>query len=208
MRVLVLNASLHGENGNCAVALDGATRWLAGCQIERYSLDGSDLEDVMSAIGRADALLIATGTYWDSWSSRLQLFLEAVTQTEGSEIWLGKPVAVIVMAHSVGAKGVLSRLQGVLNTLGATIPPMSGIVLSWVAQVAAEALESAKDVADLDGLESGEQESGSSATSPELDIWQIRDLEIVVHNLLEMARGGRAFRAWEVDPKNAGVWVK
>jgi hypothetical protein len=31
------------------------------------------------------------------------------------------------------------------------------------------------------------------------DLWSPDDLDVVCHNLLESARGGRAFRAWHVD---------
>lgn len=182
MRVLAIDAGLGGAPGNSAVLLDRAIALLAPhTAIDRVTLAASpDFATHRDALARADALVIATGTYWDSWSSHLQRFLEQATDTEGTALWLGKPVAVLVTAHAVGGKGVLSRLQGVLVTLGAQIPPMSGLVVTLANQLAREH-GSDEDVADL---------------------WSPDDLEVVCHNLLESARGGRAFIAWPVDRRD------
>lgn len=176
-RALAIDGSLGGTEGSSAVLLEDAIALLGpSAEIERVCLARvPGFAAHRDAIARAEAILIATGTYWDSWSSHLQRFLEEATVSEGSDLWLGKPAAVIVTAHSVGGKGVLSRLQGVLVTLGALIPPMSGVVITLASEQARVASEHAED------------------------LWSRDDLEIVAHNLLEAARGGRAYRSWPVD---------
>ncbi len=135
----------------------------------------------------ADAFLFGTGTHWDSWSSVLQKFLEDATPAEGTALWLGKPAAVVVSEHSVGGKGVLSRLQGVLVTLGCTLPPMSGLVISRAASIASEH--------DADAAH---------------DFWCREDLRVVCHNLAEAAAGGAPSRwkTWPVDRADfAARWL-
>ena len=103
-------------------------------------------------------------------------------------MWLGRPAAVVVTMHSVGGKGVLSRLQGVLSTLGLLIPPMSGTVLSLATELATSEPAAIDEVADL---------------------WTREDLDVVASNLLEAVRGGRTFTPWAVsraDPRR--VWAR
>lgn len=146
--LLLLNAALAGEAGNTAVLLAQARRHLARrATVESLTLaalpSGSVSQlsalnpQLLAALQRADGFLLGTGTHWDSWSSVLQKFLEDATPHEGTALWLGKPAAVVVSEHSVGGKAVLSRLQGVLVTLSCTLPPMSGLVLSRAALLAA-----------------------------------------------------------------------
>ena len=148
---------------------------------------------LVAALQRADGLLIGTGTHWDSWSSVLQKFLEDATPTEGTGLWLGKPAAVIVSEHSTGGKGVLSRLQGVLVTLGCSIPPMSGLVLSCAAIIA-----------------------GQHEPSAARDFWCEDDLRVICHNLAEAARvtlpsatpARPRWRTWPVDRQDfAARWI-
>ena len=94
----------------------------------------AEKKKLYAQLEKSQGFVFVTGTYWDSWGSPLQKFLENVTDLEGSPAFLGKPAIVMVLNHSVGGKGVLSRLQGVLSTLGCLIPPMSGIVYSWVTE--------------------------------------------------------------------------
>ena len=208
--VLLLNASLAGDAGNTAVLLARAHRLLArratvesltlashpGSTFEapsRHSSAGATADQpsnlssqLVRALQRADGLLIGTGTHWDSWSSVLQKFLEDATPHEGTALWLGKPAAVVVSEHSTGGKGVLSRLQGVLVTLGCTLPPMSGLVLSRAALLAS-------------------QHAPDPATTA--DFWCEADLRVVCHNLAEAARVSlpgatpplTRWRTWPVD---------
>lgn len=182
-RILAIQAGLGGAGGNGSVLLAHAHAHLAPhADVESVVLaDAPGFAPHREALARADGVVIATGTYWDGFSSHLQRFFEEATETEGTELWLGKPVACLVSAHSAGGKAVLSRLQGVLVTLGASIPPMSGLVVTLAAQIALEHAEE-HDAADL---------------------WSVADLEIVCHNLLAAARADRTvYRAWDVDRRD------
>ena len=177
-QILLLNASLAGDTGNTAAALDQLAALLAPhAELSRHTLASAPgFAPCKPALAAADALVIGTGTHWDSWSSQLQRFLEEATPAEGTSLWLGKPVACVVTEHSVGGKGVLSRLQGVLVTLGCTLPPMSGVVLSLTAQTAA-------------------------AHEPEAaqDFWCADDLAVLGHNLCTALTGSCDWRTWPVD---------
>jgi len=195
-RLLILNAALAGEAGNTAVVLARARRLLARrATVESITLaDATPTVTLRAALARADGFLFGTGTHWDSWSSVLQRFLEDATETEGTALWLGKPAAVVVTEHSVGGKGVLSRLQGVLVTFGCTLPPMSGLVLSRASVLAAKyAPEEARD------------------------FWCEADLRVVCHNLAEAARitrpsakpAGARWRTWPVDRRDFSArWLE
>jgi chromate reductase len=198
--LLLLNAALAGEAGNTAVLLAQARRLLTRrATVESLTLaalpSGSVSQlsalnpQLLAALQRADGFLLGTGTHWDSWSSVLQNFLEDATPHEGTALWLGKSAAVVVSEHSVGGKAVLSRLQGVLVTLGCTLPPMSGLVLSRAALLAAR------------------HTPDPAATR---DFWCEADLRIVCHNLAEAARVTLAgakpprprWRTWPVDRRD------
>jgi NAD(P)H-dependent FMN reductase len=211
--LLLLNASLAGDTGNTAVLLARAGLLLSRrATVESLTLAprtdatlsnlsvlnarlraGTGLSPQLhAALERADGFIIGTGTHWDSWSSVLQKFLEDATATEASKLWLGKPAAVVVSEHSTGGKGVLSRLQGVLVTLGCSIPPMSGLVLSRAAVIAAQ----------------------HDATAAR-DFWCADDLRVVCHNLAEAARvtllaaqpALPRWRKWPVDRRDfAARW--
>ena len=177
--VLLINAALQGASGNTAVALAAAARLLRrrGFTVELVVLaQNARFDELAPQLARARGFVVATGTHWDSWSSLLQKFLEDATVAEGTKTWLGKPAACVVTEHSVGGKGVLSRLQGVLVTLGCTLPPMSGLVLSRAAQIAAKH--------DLDAAR---------------DLWSKDDLRTVCHNLAEAITGTHRWRTWPVD---------
>lgn len=189
-KILIINGSLGGATGNTATAL---TQWAEHLSphteiewihlADHFSNPNRDKARLHSLLQSADGFIFASGTYWDSWGSPLQRFLEQVTEFEGSEIWLGKPAAILITMHSVGGKEVLARLQGVLSTLGLIIPPMSGMVLSLANQLAAQ---TPSDFAD--------------------DFWQTHDLEILSHNLLEAIKTRREhspqWLAWNVDRKD------
>ena len=182
-RVLLLDASLAGPGGNSSALLDLlAARLHSLAQVERVALSGpagKNFAAIEPALRSADAFVFATGTHWDSWSSALQEFLEDATPAEASSLWLGKPAAVLVTEHSVGGKAVLSRLQGVLVTLGCAIPPLSGLVLAQSTQLARR-----------------------HCPNPEAceDYWSPDDLGVVAQNLLASIRRPRPdWRAWPVD---------
>jgi chromate reductase len=138
-------------------------------------------------ISKADAYVFSSGVYWDSWGSPLQRFFEHVTPLEGDACWFGKPAACLVTMHSVGGKEVLSRLQGVMNTFGLYIPPMSALTYSLASHIA---------------LRDG---AGSHAD----DLWSLGDLKVVAHNLLAAAAQPRpSWLNWPVDRANPQrIWL-
>ena len=185
--ILILNASLNGPTGNTAVLLDRAAKLLRRkADVSQFPwTEQSRWEEVEPLLRKADALIIGTGTHWDSWSHHLQRFLEEATPTEGTSLWLGKPAAVIVTMHSVGGKGVVSRLQGVLNTFGCTIPPMSGLVYSLVNETT---IQSGRLGAD--------------------DLWCVEDVGVICHNLLASLRPKPRYQSWPVDRSNFSArWI-
>jgi hypothetical protein len=178
-RLLFINAALGGDTGNTAQALASLRRRCATRAVVRTLVLATQpeatLTDWRAELTAADALVFATGTHWDGWSSHLQRFLETTTPAECSPLWLGKPAAVIVTEHSVGGKAVLSRLQGVLLTLGCALPPLSGLVLSHAALLAAR-----------------------HAPQAARDFWCVADLGVVAHNLLTALGAARGWRTWPV----------
>jgi len=192
MKIVTLNGSPSGRNGNSQRMIDALVRaeTKIGFQPAWHHITLADCETsrALERMRDAQAYIFVTGTYWDSWGSPLQKFLEEATDTEGTDLWLGKPAGVIVGAHSVGAKGVLSRLQGVLNTYGCLIPPMSGAVLTAANQLALAAQKTTW------GLH--------------LDFWSEADLPVILHNVCVSANGAADYRGWDVDradPK--AIWV-
>ncbi len=186
-RVVALNGGLGGPGGNTAELVVAMTRALEarGAAVEIVHLATLDRHEELAArLRAASGLVVATGTYWDSWSSAMQSFFEVMTPTEGTDVWLGKPAATLVTMHSVGGKEVLSRLQGVLCTLGASIPPMSGLALS------------------LASLEAHRESDHAD------DFWSLEDLDVIAHNLTTAMRGRRDYRSWTVDRANpARKWL-
>jgi hypothetical protein len=178
--VLILNAGLGGESGNSAVVAARAARELSalGAELQMLVLEGAGSAAAREALQRAQRIVIVSGTYWGGFSSSLQRLFEQLTDTEGSSLWLGKPASVLVTAHQVGAQSVLWRLQGLLVTLGCTIPPMSGVVI----------------------CKTGEQ---LRRLAPErcADVWGLEDVATAMHNLLA-APATAAYRAWPVDSEH------
>lgn len=136
-KILILNGSLGANTGNTDFLIDhiqiklkkhnASTEVVHLKDLMEKNLSLNQLKNKLEA---ADGFVFTSGTYWDSWGSPMQHFLEVSTELEGTNLFLGKPAVVMITMHSVGGKGVLSRLQGVLNTIGLMIPPMTGIVYS------------------------------------------------------------------------------
>lgn len=189
-RIAVVNGSVGGKTGNTEVMIRRAERVLGELGVYAVGIcleEDRQVAEVMEVLTNADGFLFATGTYWDSWGSPLQQFLEQSTRWEGSAVWMGKPAAVMVSMHSVGGKEVLSRLQGVLVTLGCSIPPMGGIAYSFA----------------------NHQALLTEPTSLHDDLWRMEDIDVVCHNLAEAVRGGKDWRGWGVDGKDSGaLWIE
>lgn len=183
--ILIINGSLGGSNGNTSVLISEAEKCLAAYQVQvdvlhleaENELKEKNLE---ARLKKADGFIFTTGTYWDSWGSPMQKFFETCTEYEASDAFLFKPAAVMVSMHSVGGKSVLSRLQGVLNTLGIAIPPMSGLVYALSTHLA---------------MKTDEQSFNA-------DFWSMEDVEIVVHNLMTAVTKKQDYKAWPVDRKD------
>ena len=192
-KILILNGSLGANSGNTNFLIDHIhakiMTYNASTEIVHLNelLEKKlSLEELKIKIEAADGFIFTSGTYWDSWGSPMQYFLEASTEFEGTNLFLGKPAAVMITMHSVGGKGVLSRLQGVLNSIGVMIPPMTGIVYSLAGKIA---LESQTEFSD--------------------DFWGLEDLEVIAHNLMTFINNKHSYKAWAVDrddPKR--VWIK
>lgn len=187
MNILIINGSLGASQGNTIHLIAKAFSFLekSGASVRIMNLNERH-PNIKESMEWAQGFLFASGTYWDSWGSPLQRFLEEITPYEGTELFLGKPAAVIISMHSVGGKSVLSRLQGVLNTFGILIPPMSGMAYSLSVQAALEHVEEF-----------------------EADFWSPEDIEIIVHNLLTAAFNKTDYRSWKVDRSDPSRrWIK
>ncbi|MCG9894222.1 MAG: NAD(P)H-dependent oxidoreductase [Fimbriimonadaceae bacterium] len=180
-RVLIVNGSLAGPSGNTAELLGLAELALEGkAAIEHLDLSRRPHADrILEAVERADGFVFGTGTYWDSWSSRLQEFLEVTAHTEGFDIWVGKPAVLFATAHAVGAKGMLSRLMGVLNVYGLWFPPMAALGVTYVNQTAYPHAD--------DHLRN--------------ELWTPADVDTLCHNLHQALTGEHDWRRW---PTNSG----
>jgi len=180
-KILILNGSPTGAQGNCAQWIKILTTLLKKkAEVEVVHLAktpfSSNLEKKIEA---AAGIIFTTGTYWDSWGSPLQIFLEDMTDLEATPAVMGKPCAVFVLMHSVGGKSVLSRLQGVLSTMGFLIPPMSGMVYSLVSDIALK---------------------GKSSHAK--DLWQKEDAELILENFLKACDLKLTWTTWPVDKKD------
>jgi len=186
-RVVLIEGSLGGARGNTRVVADRAREaLLPSVAVDRIVLARKPgFAAHRQVLEAASGFVFLTGTYWDSWSSHLQHFLEEATPTETTGLWLGKPAAVLVTEHSVGGKGVVSRLQGVLCTLGCLLPPTSGVVISKI--VTLHSKRAAKGHEDFFGLS---------------------DVDVACRNVLA-AIHGTPYRAWEVDRGNPKAkWLR
>lgn len=183
--ILIINGSLGGADGNTSVVIEAAKTFLAKHPVEVriIHLENFQEENIETHLNWANGFIFTSGTYWDSWGSPLQKFLETTAKTEPASL-LFKPASVLITMHSVGGKGVLSRLQGVLNTIGLIIPPMSGFVYSLASHMALNS----KDM-DID------------QTFNE-DFWSLEDIEIVIHNLISSVYRMHDYKTWPIDKKD------
>lgn len=198
-KLLIINGSLGGANGNTAVGLNHFIQIFTAKNVQCEIIHLNDLfqqklsnEEFLSfleqQISEAQGFVFATGTYWDSWGSPLQKFLELITPLENQKLLLGKPIVTFVTMHSVGGKSVLSRLQGVLNSFGFYQPPLCGIVYSMVNELITQAkIESTfKD-----------------------DLWSTDDFKVICENLIIAMQKPIHFHPWPVDRDDPHrIWWK
>lgn len=187
-KILVVNGSLGGMNGNTAKLLEVATDLLSKRVIvENYCLGktGKSRAALILSLDACDGLLIGSGNYWSNYSSLIQAFIEEISDLEGTSSLLGKPVSLLISQHSTGGKEVASRLGDIFNNFGCVLPPQASVVLSMTSQLALEHDPSQNDV------------------------WQFSDIETLVHNLVEAVEGTNKWRAFDVDRTHVNdLWVK
>ena len=197
--ILIINGAIGGRTGNTSMLLKKIKRMLlkinSDTKIKVINLYPSFCwNTVKRNIKKADGLIFATGTYWDSWGSPMQMLFEKMTVLEGSKYLVGKPACAIVTMHSVGGKEVCSRILGNLVSLGCMITPFAGFAYSYADHVAHKSRTSGKRLLD--------------------DVWHIQDLEALLSNLL-IATGltpKPQYQVWDFlnttafDPTT--VWLK
>lgn len=188
-KILIFNASPEGPNGNCAHLIKKNIKPKLDQSVKTEIVHLAHIKNfkgqkkLLNSIHRASGFIFVSGTYWDSWGSPLQKFFEEMTHLEGTKAYLGKPAAVIILNHSVGGKSVLSRLQGVLVTLGCLIPPMSGMVYGLNTELALKKASKVK-------------------SAHQADFWSLDDLELIIENLLLSLKIEMPWATWPVDRKN------
>ncbi len=190
-RLVVLDGSLRPNSGNTARALARCTAAFGGSvDVDRIALadyDGS-ISEMAARLRAAEGLLVGTGTYWGSWGSPLQRFLEVMTAYEATDVFLGKPASAVVTMDSTGGSEVAMRLSATFVCLGCATPPFGWMALSRI------------------GVELGERDPGATR-----DVWLPDDLAVLAENLLIAARAARPpFRAWSVEraPVTDGPWPR
>ena len=187
-KIVIINGSLGNQSGNTNVMIDECQKILASHKMVSEVLHlapffessvANEQEELKKILSNADGFIFSSGTYWDSWGSPMQKFLETITDFEATDVLFAKPCAVVITMHSVGGKEVLSRLQGVLNTMGLLIHPMSGLVYALSTHLA---MQTNSEFAE--------------------DFWSKDDLKIVLHNLMSSVLGHHSYKAWPVDKKD------
>lgn len=178
-KILIINGSPKGSKGNCSFLIKQIQRCISKSKVIHLSKI-KKMESLFDDLEKASGFIFVTGTYWDSWGSPLQLFLEKATDLEGTKAFVGKPCAVFVLNHSVGGKAVLSRLQAVLSTFGCLIPPMSGMVYSLVTKLALK----------------------NSTSIQNDDLWTLDDAPLILENFKLALEIKTEWKTWPIDRKN------
>ena len=180
-----MNGSMHGNKGNCAEVAKYLQNTFSQFKIIHCPLKSTSKKNVKQLLNKADGFVFLTGTYWESWGSPLQKFLEDFTDLEAEAEFMGKPAVCIVLAHSTGGKSVLSRLQANLNLFGCLIPPMGGVELTLVNQMVQAMASPHKD-----------------------DLWTIKDLTPMME-ILGKYLPPQTIKPWATDKENfRKKWIK
>ena len=188
-KIIIFNASPEGQKGNCARLIKNNIRLSLAKSVRTEVVHLAELKNygtnkkLLRSVNQASGFVFVSGTYWDSWGSPLQKYLEEMTDLEGTPAYLGKPAAVVILNHSVGGKSVLSRLQGVLVTLGCLIPPLSGMVYGLNTDLVLKKL-------------------GKTKSSHQDDFWSLEDLQPILENLVRSLKIEITWAEWPVDRKN------
>lgn len=188
--ILILNGSPQGQQGNGHLWIQKiVVPFLKKKKVDYkvYNLvEQKNYQPLLKELLNSQGVIFVTGTYWDSWGSPLQKFLEEMTTIECHPQLVGKPVSCFVLMHSVGGKSVLSQLQGVLNTMGFLIPPLSGMVYSLL-----------------------NQNSLKIKNTHAEDFWSAQDVPIILENLLTSTKLKNTWKTWPFDKKSPQrIWLK
>ncbi|MCK6593847.1 MAG: hypothetical protein L6Q33_01495 [Bacteriovoracaceae bacterium] len=186
-KLLIINGALNGNLGNTFSFFKNIEHHLDElCSLNILELKSmnhlSSLDyqkAIDSHISSCDAIYLLSGTYWDSWSSYLQRFLEESTFLEASPKVFSKPAGVLTTMHSVSGKEVMSRLQGVLSSQGYLIPPHSALTISLASELARKAESSFQD-----------------------DFWSSDEILHTIKNVLAYTQLEAKSSAWSVDTKD------
>jgi len=173
--VIVINASSSGAEGNTELILKKISNDL---NCEHVYLKDNSYAELREKIKNPKGIILGTGNYWSNYSHYMQKFLEDATGDELSDVFLGKPVALIVTSQSTGGMSVISNLMTTLNLLGCVIPPLSCIVYSQ----------------SIHGSENKE-------------FWKIDDYKVVLHNFLQYVDDKKQLRIWDVDTSYKNKWI-
>jgi chromate reductase len=138
MRILGISGSLRRDSHNRRLLLEAAELFPAGTELELFGSlkavppydEDDDRDDeadpavtaLRDAIGRADAVLIATPEYNSSVPGQLKNAIDWASRPRGASSLLGKPVAVIgTGTGSFGGVWAQAELKKILRTAGARL---------------------------------------------------------------------------------------
>ncbi len=173
--VIVINGSSSGAEGNTELILKKISNDL---NCEHVYLKENSYAELRAKIRKAKGIILGTGNYWSNHSHFLQKFLEDATGDELSDVFLGKPIALIVTSQSTGGMSVVSNLMTTFNLLGCVIPPLSCIVYSQ----------------SIHGSENKE-------------FWKIEDYKVMLHNFLQYVNDKKQLRIWDVGKNYNNKWI-
>jgi chromate reductase len=186
LRALLVNGAIR-DDGNTAGLLAIARSAFVAHDVDVDELVlcrcDAEVDGVVDRVRAADVLLFGTGVYWGSWGSPLQRFLEVLTAWEMTDVFVGKSAGVVATMDSVGGSDVVARLFFALSCLGCSIPAGGSVVVSRTGLA----------VRGRPGFD---------------DVWQPADVDVLVENLLALARARPRFACWPVERTGApsGRW--
>ncbi len=180
-QVILLNGSIRGNQGNSGSIAEKIASHLHSRKIASEILTLADplpdIGQVSNLLREAHGFFAISGSYWSSWGSPMQRFLEVMTAFENTPVFFGKPFACAISMDSVGGLDIAQRLHGAFAGLGCWSPPCSTMVLSRVGQEAINA-------------------SAGSTEDPNEDVWRLSDLEPVLHNLVLATQVNVGWQSW------------
>lgn len=192
--ILIVNGSIRGTTGNSGKIIKKAVTLITRekdttSTVLTLTEPLPDISSVKNLVKKADGFLIISGTYWNSWGSPLQRFIEVMSVFENTNVFFGKPVACVVSMDSVGGMEVAGRLHSVFSGFGCWSPPCSTVVISRIGQ---EVVKS----------------TSGNKNDPNEDVWRLDDINVLVKNLMHSTRLNGKWEHWpndELKIKN-GPW--